>query len=553
MPSYLDFESSRAGKGMIGPVRTGFRDFVLSKTLKVPNGPQSFTEKDYRYSNLSDFPNIDQGDVVKNEATNRDDQLKRNYGLNRFKADDYFVVEELRNIILNNGLKLYPYFPTSIPSYNLVGIMGSSTYDTESELFKFAADFIKNDTNGPVYQRIKQNTERLTNGRLRILDALNGNTNTAINLLSGRESLIELNNAITVGKTVPGKGIDFIENSLGIEIPVSQIPGDYLTNPYRPNKNSRPTPSTETGKLLQDVTGVLGSMVGIQRRPTETRKPSDLLIEYMGEGQKQRLFDALSFSKYAPNYTTTARSQNTSKIFNFVDNVAGKAKSILGTEAPAGVAYIGDDRGNDVKHAVNDLNDRPVRSSYYLSLMFDSVAAELFHQPSTIMYGGFAGGQLTWISKNSKNKLGTNNKEYTSQEQSKVENSLSTNFTFREDSLLGYTQELLNSLPSDAGAARSHVANVIDQTSRMFADGNIKISRGSAIKYTSKFTLDEAGMEFCRVWTKDRPYLNYSDTMKRTSNIRKFDSSVMGGESRPWNLNIAPMSDGRRDLQIPQI
>ncbi len=545
MPSYLDFESSRAGNGLIGPIRTGFRDYVLSKTLRVPNGPQTFTKTDYRFATLSEFPNTDQGDVVKNDTFNRDDQLVKTAGLNRFKDSEYYVVEDLRNVILNNGLKLYPYFPTNVPNYNLIGIMGSTGYETESELFKFAADYIKNDTNGPVYQRIKQNSERLTTGRLRLLDALNGNTNTAINLLTGRESLVELNNSITVANTLPGKAIDFLENSVGIEIPFSQIPGDYLTNPYRPNQNTRPKASTEVGKLLQDVTGVLGSMIGIERRPTETRKPSDLLIEYMGQGQKQRLFEALSFSKYAPNYTTTARSQNTSKIFNYVEQAAQGIKDFLGMEAPAGVAYIGDDRGNDVKYAVNDFNDRPVRSSYYLSLLFDSVAAELFHKPSTMLYGGFVGGQLTWTSKNSKNNLGANNTEYSSQEQSKLENSLSTNYQFREDSLLGYTQQILDSMPSDAGAARSHVANVIDQTSRVFMDGDIKISRGSAIKYTNKYSSDEAGVEYCRVWTKDRPYLNYSDTMKRTSNIRKFDSSVLGGPSRVWNLNIAPISNGR--------
>jgi len=42
--------------------------------------------------------------------------------------------------------------------------------------------------------------------------------------------------------------------------------------------------------------------------------------------------------------------------------------------------------------------------------------------------------------------------------------------------------------------------------------------------------------------------MNFSDTMKRTSNIRKFDSSVLGGASRVWNLNIAPMSNGKRSF-----
>jgi hypothetical protein len=36
--------------------------------------------------------------------------------------------------------------------------------------------------------------------------------------------------------------------------------------------------------------------------------------------------------------------------------------------------------------------------------------------------------------------------------------------------------------------------------------------------------------------------------MKRTSIIRKFDGSVMGGGSRPWNLNIGPMSNGKKSF-----
>jgi len=265
----------------------------------------------------------------------------------------------------------------------------------------------------------------------------------------------------------------------------------------------------------------------------------------MGEGQKQTLYRNLSFSKYAPDYTTSARSQNSSKIFTFADKFAEGVKNVLGLEAPNGVAYIGDDRGEDVQFAMSDFNGRPVRSSYYLSLMFDPVAAQLFHRDININEGGPISGNLTWISKNSQNKLGLENKEY-GEESSNLEKSLSTKYGFRENSILGETQRILNSLPSD-GSGLSHVANVIDQTSRAFKDGDIFMSRGSAVKYIDKSTGEESGAEFCRVWTKDRPYFNYSDTMKRTANIRKFDDSVMGGSSRPWNINMGPMSNGRKD------
>lgn len=337
MPSYLDFNSTKK-----------FRDYILGKTLNSPNGPQTFSDASYSVQNTNEFSNRDSGDVVLNDATSRKVQVDSVTNLNvNQPQDSYLIVEDLNTFLINkrtSGLNLYPYFPTNVPSYNLVGIMGSSSYDSESELFKFAANNIKNNPEGPVFSRISRNLETATTGRLRIMDALNGNTTTAINILTGREPLVDPNNKITVAKTLPGKAIDFLQTVSGTQLPFSEIPGDYLSNPANPI-NVRPTATTELGKLWQDVTGALGSLVGIQRRPKLSRKPSDLLIEYMGDGQKGRLFDTLSFNKYAPNYTTTARSQNSSKIFNFIDKVAQGAKNILGVEAPAGVAYIGDDRG----------------------------------------------------------------------------------------------------------------------------------------------------------------------------------------------------------------
>jgi hypothetical protein len=542
MPSYLDFDSTKK-----------FRDFIIGKTLNQPNGPQTFTNSTYAYNNLSSLPNTNSGDVVVNDTMNREDTLNRTSNINLYRPiDGYEGLDRVlnTNILDQTGLplRLYPYFDVEPPKYNLYGILNASAYDSESKLFQFASSYIKNSPEGPIYSRLTRNIEKTINGKVRLIDALNGNTSTALNLLTGREPLVEFNNSITVAKTLPGKAVDFLQSVAGVTLPFTEIPGDYLTNPFNGPSNTRPVATTEVGKFLQDATGAIGSLIGIQRRPLDSRKPSDLLIEYMGQGPKQSLFNSLAFSKYAPDYTTTARSQNTSKVFNFIDDVAQGVKNVLGLEAPKGSAYIGDDRGDNVKFAMSDFNDRPVRSSYYLSLMFDKVSAEIFHKSKNITEGGSIGGNLTWYSKNSKNKLGSNNAEYTNQEQSIFEETLSTKYGFRDDSILGETQRILDSMPSDGGASRSHVANVIDQTSRVFVDGDTRISRGSAIKYTDKYSSDEAGVEYCRVWTKDRGYMNYSDTMKKTSNIRKFDSSVLGGDSRVWNLNIAPMSNGKRSF-----
>jgi hypothetical protein len=519
-----------------------FRDFVLSKTLQVPNGPQTFTENDYRYKNLNESANVDPGAV----DTNRNADLLQSQNSNIFKPLTYNITEQLNVIPRRANLSLYydgtPYFVSG--NHNLVSIIANDNYENESELFKFAASYIKDRTKkGPVYARLEQNLNAATVGRVRLLDALQGNLATAVNIVTGKEPLVESNYRITVAKTPIGKGVDFLQTVGGVEFPWVEIPGDYLTNPLNPT-NVRPVPNTEFGKVFQDATAALGSLLGIRRRPEKSRKPSDLFVDYMGSGQKQVLFDLLSYSKYAPNYTTTARSQNTSKLFNFVDKFAQSAKNILGIEAPNTFAYIGDDRGDDVKYAMNDFFDRPVRSPYYLSLKFDSVQTKLFENKKNITDGGQISGKLTWISRNSKNKLGENNSEFGGQ-RSQLEDSLSTNHDFREDSILGITQDILDGLPTNGGEGRSHIANVIDQTTKIFREGNFYLSKGSAIKYVDKFG-EESGVEYCRTWTKDRPYISYSDTMKKGGNIRKFEGTIV---SDPWNLNIAPMSNGKKGFE----
>ena len=528
MPSYLDFSSTST-----------FRDFLISKTLQRPFGPQTFTAANYSVQTLSNLANVDPGAV----DTNRANDLLLIKNTNIFKPVSYFVTENINTIPRSANLNLYPYFTRGDIS-SLIGIMSNSNYDNESQLMKFAALNIRENKDGPVFARITQNLTSATLGRVRIADAINGNTTTAINILTGREPLVEKNYKITVAKTLLGKGVDFLQTVAGVEFPWSEIPGDYLSNPQNPVEN-RPTPKTEAGAILQDVTGALGSLIGIQRRPKVSRKPSDLMIEYMGEGQKQILFDNLSYSKYAPNYTTTARSQQSSKLFNSINQFAQGVKSLLGLEAPKGAAYIGDDRSEDVKMTMSDSNNNMVKGSYYMGMMFDPVQTSLFERQQNITEGGTLSGKLTWISSNSKNKLGLYNEEW-AQEATQHSDSLSTKYGFREDSILGKTQELLNSMPNDGMAARTHVGNVIDQTSRVFKEGEVMLSRGSAIQYTDKYTKENTGIEYCRVWTKDRSYFNYSDTMKRTGNIRKFDDSVM---STPWNLNIAPMSDGDRNFK----
>ena len=249
MSSPLDFNSSKDGRN-IPDSKKGFRDFLLAKTLKRVNGPQTYTDKDYQYQTQSELPNVDLGGV----GVSTGNSLNQTSTQNLYKPEKWFIKENLQTLPRRANLGLYPYFVSG--DYSLFSIVNQSKFDTESELFKFAANFIKNDTSGPVYSRIAQNTEKNTLGKVRILDALNGNTNTAVNILTGKEPLVESNYSITVDNnlSIPSVATNFLRTTTGVEFPFSIIPGDILTNPLNVSNNVRPTPSTELGKLYQDTT-----------------------------------------------------------------------------------------------------------------------------------------------------------------------------------------------------------------------------------------------------------------------------------------------------------
>jgi hypothetical protein len=530
-----------------------FRDKMLSRTLDPVYGrspsPKTFTSTNYSVQNLGDSPNLLLPDV----DDSRSNDLLIPQKSNIFKPAEYLVKESLQDLPRRANLSLYPYFVAT--ENNLLGIMTTRNYDTESELFKFAANNIRTNPQGPVLARISQNLNTTINERNRIGEALGGNTTTLVNILRGKEPLIAGNPKITVPSSIVGQGIDFLGTVAGTQLPFSTIPGDYLTNPRNPI-NVRPTDVSTGTKVWQDLTGVLGSIVGIQRRPLPSRKPSDILIEHMGSSTKNRLFDLLSFSKYAPNYTTSARSQMSTTLGKFPSQVAQGFKSLFGMEAPNQGVYIGDDRENDVKQATTDLfSGRPVRSSFYLSRLFDPISAELFHNTKSIIENGPIGGNLTWISRNKTSTANLTNLQKTK----------STDFKFRTDSILDITQQILDTKPQNGGDALAHIGHILDQTSRYFKDGDTLISRGSGVRYIDNSGKD-IGVEYARVWTKDRPYLTYGNTMPlykettqkpyykggetpfRRTGIRRFDGSVM---TNTWNLNIAPMSDGTKSDKFP--
>jgi len=160
--------------------------------------------------------------------------------------------------------------------------------------------------------------------------------------------------------------------------------------------------------------------------------------------------------------------------------------------------------------------------------------------------GGIEGG-FTWVSPkyrgNAGKKVGPGGEIIQQDEDfrpSSYNSTESTNNQFREGSILDDTQRIIDSQPA-GGRRLQHVGNAIDQVSKVFHDGYKEITKGSkVIKYTIPENGQAVGYEYCRIFTKDVPYLQYNDLQKVdgiTTSGRKISYSVLDST---YNLNIFP-------------
>ena len=98
---------------------------------------------------------------------------------------------------------------------------------------------------------------------------------------------------------------------------------------------------------------------------------------------------------------------------------------------------------------------------------------------------------------------------------------------------------LLKGLQGDARL--QHVGNAINQVSKVFNDGTREMTKGSMVyQYTDNESGQPRGIEYCRVFTKDIPYLTNSELQKEngmTNENRRFQYSIL---DKTYNLNIAP-------------
>jgi len=402
----------------------------------------------------------------------------------------------------------------------------------------------------------------------RIADEVNNTINSIVNLdslqdpfeaslvASGQQPIINKNWKITVPDNPLLAAVSFANRLSGTYFPVSLIPGDYFTKPFKGQDN-------QTQGALNVVNNLTGGALGSLLATSEN--PSVLFLKNTGYGQKSVLFKSIEYNIYRPNYDK-----------GLILGVTDAINNLLGgnTEAGGSGYYVGSSQAepSSINSPANEIPvDRfgnqqpsPVYGPDTLGKLYegneDKIKFGLGGKPYSNQ-GGIT-GQFTWVSPKYKDNLGfkvapgggpvqPQDKEFDSVKGEFNADTESTGFEFKGGSILDNTQRLINAADNATGAKRlQHVGNAINQVSKVFNDGYKEMTKGSQViayydSVTDSETIgiegSEVGREYCRVFQKDTPYLTYADLQKTdgiTISGRKFDYSVL---DNTYNLNIAPL------------
>jgi hypothetical protein len=384
-------------------------------------------------------------------------------------------------------------------------------------------------------QRIAAQIRQDTLGRANILNVSSGTD--LVNILTGVVPIIEPVYTITVTANPILAAANFALRLGGSILPVSPIPGSY----FDPNITlGQPTTIQQLGNAFRQ-SGV-GRFFNRLMGGGETG--SQIMFNNMGAGQRSRLFKNIDFNRYKPNFPR-----------NFFQRVGG---TLLGTVSDNSNFYVGSINSNP-SQVFSPVGDVPVNQfgiEQQSPVYGPSELAQLYEGPSqsvrlgangpTYSNGGGIEGGFTWVSPkyrgNAGKKVGIGG-EVTNQDEdfrpSSYVNTESVGIPLKEGSILDNTQRLIDSQPQ-GGKRLQHVGNAIDQVSKVFNDGYKELTKGSRVYRYVGAIGQEVGTEYCRVFAKDLPYLQYNDLQKQdgiTTEGRRFAYSVL---DKTYNLNIVP-------------
>ena len=432
-----------------------------------------------------------------------------------------------------------PYPTTFNPSsYSPVSILlspdpqgSNGLLSADSYIARLGATVLRKEFETRIGNEIRQNTI----ARANIFNVRSGTD--LLNIVTGRVPVIEPDYRITVPANPILAATDFALRLAGSILPVSPIVGSYWDTsinsgqPTTIQQISNAFRRSGVGKFFSRVLGY-------------NKTGSQLFLNNTGGGQKSRLFDNLDYNRYKPDYPRT--------IF---DRLGGE---IVGTSSIVSNYYVGSIT-SDPSRILSPGGDLPVDSfarEIGTPVYGPTELAQLYEGPSrsvrlgangpTYGNGGGVEGGFTWVSPkykgNAGKKVGPGGEILEQDEDfrpSSYNSTESTNYEFRDGSILDDTQRIIDSQPA-GGRRLQHVGNAIDQVSKVFHDGYKEITKGSkVIKYTGSIG-QEVGYEYCRLFTKDVPYLQYNDLQKVdgiTTSGRKISYSVL---DNTYNLNIFP-------------
>lgn len=383
--------------------------------------------------------------------------------------------------------------------------------------------------------RIAQIQYRQTLGRANAFNARSGID--VLNIVTGIVPLIEPNYQITLPANPIIAATDFALRLAGSYIPVSPIPGSYwdtsiqLGQPTTIQQISNAFRNSATGKFFNRLLGA-------------NKTGSQIMYNNMGGGQKSRLFVNIDYNKFKPSFDRT-----------LFDRAGG---ALVGSTTNNSNFYVGSNTSDpskvfspDGQIPVNEFGieqQSPVYGPTELAQLYEGPSREvkLGSNGPTYSNGGGIEGGFTWVSPkyrgNAGKKVGVEGEILTPDQDfkpSSYNTTESTNLEFREGSILFDTQRLIDSQPQ-GGKRLQHVGNAIDQVSKVFHDGYKEMTKGSRVLAYIGAIGQEVGTEYCRVFAKDTPYLQYNDLQKTngiTTEGRRFSYSVL---DKTYNLNIAP-------------
>jgi len=430
----------------------------------------------------------------------------------------------------------YPTFNPS--SYRSVSILlnpdplgSNGLLSSDSFIARLGAKTLKKEFE----DRIGRAIIRETLGRANILN-VNSSTNL-VNILTGNVPLIEPNYNITVPSNPLGAAAQFALSLAGSQVPFSTIPGSYWDPSINP-----PQPTTIQQALLGNPLAAGGKLISNLLGAGKTG--SQIFFENTGQGQKSLLFKNINFNKYKPSYDRT-----------LIDRLGG---ALVGTNTNNANYYIGSTTSDPSRifspsgalpnNAFGYEQQSPVYGPEELAQLYEGPSKEIklgANGPTYSNGGGIEGG-FTWVSPKYKGNAGKKvgiGGEITNEDEdfkpSSYNSTESTERTFREGSILDDTQRIIDSQPQ-GGNRLKHAGNAIDQVSKVFNDGYKEMTKGSRVLSYVGAIGQEVGTEYCRVFAKDIPYLQYNDLQKTdgiTTEGRRFAWSVL---DKTYNLNIVP-------------